>query len=555
MDFLKTQLKQIGEQLRGMSNSQRVAVVLSLVIALAGVWGMFTWAGGSEWVPVLDQPLTGDQIQRIESALLVADIQTKIADDRVMIRGDRDARRRAEALLAQSDALPRDTTRSYDSLIKNENPFTGNRKEIWKERRGLEYELSAVLREFPGVKHARVLLTLSDHRSFKDRGKASSASVAMTMADGRPIPKKQVVSVAQYVAGAAGLKVGDVKITDGSRFYRPPDDADAMPTEQLELQRQFEDRYARKIYDQLRHIAGVVVNVHATLRTTAEQIQESTVGKPRVSKEKTRTEEMSGGGGAVGPGVRPNTGRALANAGTGQTSTKEETETIFEGETDRKTSSKTLKAGHLERLTASVSVPRSYLEQIVKAEDNIDPVKPPDIERKAKVVLARIRDRIKPLLDATADEQVVVDWYYDATPSDAPAASAGSEPIDYIALAKDYGPQVVLGLFALFSVLTVIRMAKKSGGVAGGPVPAGAGIGAAGDIPMVGEGGERPLSSLGGVPLAVGEAEEIGGVLEGQEVDEDAVRTQQIVKQIGAMVREDPQVAASLLERWIDQSR
>ncbi|MCZ6699543.1 MAG: hypothetical protein O7D94_11475, partial [Planctomycetota bacterium] len=514
MEFLKAQANQIGEQLKGMTNSQRIAIVLSAVVVLAGAWGLLSWAGGSEWTPVLDQSLSGSEIQRVAATLVAAGIETRIQSEQVMIKGDTGDRRRAQAVLAQADAMPRDTTSSYAEMLKDDNVFRSDRATTWRWNRGLEFELSSVLREFRGVQTARVFLIKSEKRGFRRGGKASSASVAVTMDGDQGIPQKLVASIAHFVAGSAGLSVGDIRITDGFRSYRPPDPANAMPTEQLELQRQIEEHHAKKIYDQLRHIAGVVVNVHATLRTANELITKKKVGKLPVKRESTSTDEESGGGDATGPGVKPNQGRAIASVGPSQTSLKEETEVDYGGETDVDTTQRELKAGQLERLLASVTVPRAYLEQIVmsgRVADDTSPITPTEFENTSTDVLPRIKALVMPLINASADNQVVVDWYYDAAP-EGEVGLATSPPLDYVALAREFGPQVGLGILALFGVFAVLRMAKKGqaalGESGGGKLGAGVDDEGGGAV-AIGPDGKPVLAALAGGPTAVGEVEEL----------------------------------------------
>ena len=152
MDFLKAQLERIRKQLSGLTASQRIAIGLSLAIALVGMWGMIQWAGSARWIPVLDQPLTPEQMQRVSSALLAAGIEHRDDAEQVFIKGDAGARRRAQAILAQNDAMPRDTSLSYKKLLEEQSPFVSRERAKWRELRGLEYQLSSVLREFSGVR-------------------------------------------------------------------------------------------------------------------------------------------------------------------------------------------------------------------------------------------------------------------------------------------------------------------------------------------------------------------------------------------------------------------
>ncbi|GAF89374.1 unnamed protein product, partial [marine sediment metagenome] len=44
------------------------------------------------------------------------------------------------------------------------------------------------------------------------------------------------------------------------------------------------------------------------------------------------------------------------------------------------------------------------------------------------------------------------------------------------------------------------------------------------------------------------------GALEGMELDEEDVRVQQVVDQVGDMVKDDPVKAGKLVQRWIQSS-
>ena len=73
MEFLKAQANQIGEQLKGMTNSQRIAIVLSAVVVLAGAWGLLSWAGRIRTFPFAERG-SAKRLERIaERALARSD--------------------------------------------------------------------------------------------------------------------------------------------------------------------------------------------------------------------------------------------------------------------------------------------------------------------------------------------------------------------------------------------------------------------------------------------------------------------------------------------------
>ncbi len=557
MDTLKNQLKYISRQLRTMSLSSRLVIGLLLVVLLVGFYEMMRWASRPEWTPLLDQSLKAEEIQRIAAEMALIGIDSRVEGDRVMIRGADDERQRAQAVLAQRGAMPRDTSLSYRSLIEQGSHFISNQESAWRQDRGLETELSEVLRKFQGILDADVFLEKPRKRPLGRRVDAR-ASVHVKLADdpaAAGLGPKQIAAIANFVAGAVeGLVPADVKITDGHRFYHSPDAAGQIPHTLLEQQRAQEEWFTRKIYDQFSYIDGLVVNVHAKLRDIDERVEQTKLGKPVVSEETSELRETKSAPQAAGPGVLPNQGRAITDlaSASGAPSTLEEKNTVvMSPERDVQRTIQTKPAGHLDELWASISVPHGYLENLVRNEQGIDPATP--VAHAQLVALApkemnRLRSMVKTLIGAQNDDQVAVDWYYDSLPG-GPAGEptqAGHLP-SFITLAEQYGPRAVLGLLALVSLLAVLRIARKAQTtVAETRKAVSQAIGAAG------AGADRlHLASLGGGPMTVGEAEGMHSALVGHEVDEGLVRTQQIVEQIGQLVKDDPESAAGIVQNWL----
>ncbi|MBN2563521.1 MAG: hypothetical protein JXQ75_21590 [Phycisphaerae bacterium] len=554
MEFLSAQTKYIAEQLRSLSASQRVAIALLLVVLLGGMWGMIQWGKQGDWIELLPQSLSAVEIQQVEAQLTVVGIETRVQDDRILIRGDEDERRRATAVLALSDALPKDTSAGYAALVKDDNVWESDQKARWKQNRALEAELSAVLGRFRGIRDARVLIVVPERRGLSRAPSTAKASVDVKLQGDGVLDKQRILAIANYVAGAVpGLGVKNVTLTDGSRSYRAPDASQGLAANMLDIQRGIEEHYTQKIYDQLKHIGGVVVNVSAKLRQSDEQREEINFGKPEVSSEESKTQEMRGADLAREPAVRPNVGRGLAGGGSGSTSNSEESRTEFNAMRDQKTTRSSEPRGTLEQVTASVNVPSSYLLRVLKAQrPEVTETTRKDIQEIADVELLKIEEQVKPLVvieskDDEGSKLVVVDWYYDLPDEGTVAAEVAS--IDVLGMAKGYGPHVGLGLLAVLGMYMMFRIAKKAQLTiaAGGRGSMGAGVRLGRD----GGGTEPVLHSLGGGREPVGEVGEMEGVLMGHEVDEGTVRTQQIVSQIGEMVDEDPAAVAGVVESWL----
>jgi flagellar biosynthesis/type III secretory pathway M-ring protein FliF/YscJ len=101
-----------------------------------------------------------------------------------------------------------------------------------------------------------------------------------------------------------------------------------------------------------------------------------------------------------------------------------------------------------------------------------------------------------------------------------------------------YAKEIAIGVLALVSLFMVTSLVKKStpATVALGPIEA--------DLPTQFPAGE----------LMAGEASESEQLLDGMELDDDAVRAQQMLDQVSNMVKENPEGAASLVKRWMNRT-
>jgi flagellar biosynthesis/type III secretory pathway M-ring protein FliF/YscJ len=52
----------------------------------------------------------------------------------------------------------------------------------------------------------------------------------------------------------------------------------------------------------------------------------------------------------------------------------------------------------------------------------------------------------------------------------------------------------------------------------------------------------------------VGEVAEGDRTMEGMELDEESLKTQQMIEQVSSMVTENPDAAANLVKRWLNRT-
>ena len=59
---------------------------------------------------------------------------------------------------------------------------------------------------------------------------------------------------------------------------------------------------------------------------------------------------------------------------------------------------------------------------------------------------------------------------------------------------------------------------------------------------------------LGAGETIAGEVGEGNAMLDGMELDEDSIKSQQMVEQVSTLVKENPDAAANLVKRWLNRS-
>jgi flagellar biosynthesis/type III secretory pathway M-ring protein FliF/YscJ len=153
-----------------------------------------------------------------------------------------------------------------------------------------------------------------------------------------------------------------------------------------------------------------------------------------------------------------------------------------------------------------------------------------------------IVEQVMHAVDLSDEKQVSVDMYFDAPLMMATGNGTSSDNANASAMTvtlSGHVKEIAVGLLALLSLFMVSMMVKKSSPA---PVVAAAAV----------EAPEPPI--LGGNLDIAGEVSEGGQTLDGMELDEDAIKAQQMVEQVSTMVKENPDAAANLVKRWLNRS-
>jgi len=197
-------------------------------------------------------------------------------------------------------------------------------------------------------------------------------------------------------------------------------------------------------------------------------------------------------------------------------------------------------AGTATPVAASIQVPRSFFVNEYKANNG---AKEPDdaaLNTYKTARLADIRKTVMSCCDLKSEDAVVASMYTDMQPLAAanPIMEAGSGPAPSTISA--YGKQIGVGALAAVSLLMMMMMVRRSA-----PAAVAAAV-APGDM--------AATKLRGNTQEIVGEASDGEAVIDAIEMDEETVKSQQVLRQVGQMVSSNPDAAASLVKRWMNRT-
>ncbi|MGD0540116.1 MAG: flagellar M-ring protein FliF C-terminal domain-containing protein [Tepidisphaeraceae bacterium] len=548
MEFLKIQITRIQEQLAGLSATQKMLVVSLLTIMVMTLLWWAHWAAVPEMSPLLDQSLSQDELGQITTTLETQAIPHQIVGDKILVPADR--KLEVLAVLGFSQALPRNFDQGFNEMTKQMNWLDSpdkTEKMFLEERQQL---LASIIRRFPGVQDAAVVIDPTTERRLDGNDVQPVATVMVTTSRNSTTVNRQLAdAVAGTVSGAqAGLARSNINVTiDGVPYAIKDRSDDEMGSDDggVELQKQWEDHYRDTILQgALQDIRGAIVGVTVKVNTSQTVTTKHTVDPKQTVSVPTRTEETTDEQTAEPAaqqeaGAVPNTAMSLPTSGGGgggSTSSSDKSEF----DTDHGKLDVLIKQGPGDAtlLAASVRIPRTYFIQAYKNENGgKDPDDPTALTAYMNAELLQIRGAIKGCAPVT-DDALFVGSYSDVMPTEAPVEQqAAASP--FSGAVGRHGKEIGVGLLAALSLFMVSMMVRKG-------VPATAT--ATSDVLH-----SREERTLDGNETVVGEASENVNSLDGMELDSETVKAQQVVDQVQQMVKSNPDAAANLVKRWLNR--
>jgi flagellar biosynthesis/type III secretory pathway M-ring protein FliF/YscJ len=556
MDIFKQQWARIQEQLSALSATQRMltASLVAIMILTMMLWGRY--ATTAEMVPVLNSSFDDQAIVHATMALKAEGIDSTVSGDRILVSADKHDQ--ALAILSFEQLLPADSKSGFDDIIKMTNPFDTDKKNDLMFTRARAAELSQIIRDWHGVADAQVVINPVYEHHIGESLKPSAAVNIRTRGDGDLDVKHMVDAAASTVASAtSGLDRSHVSVIIDGRPFKPHDDSNGLADGSLyeqtaEQEQHFEDKIAKGLANYTNPLISVSVNLDVKTSVATKMAYEPAASVQKEASVDTETDDnnqSSAGGGE--PGVQPNVGLSINPSGGsgGTTSNTEHDKTEYVNQIGYTNETVTTPSGQEQVVSAAVGLPRSHF---VELYGQMNPsAKEPDettLRNWAQPEIQRVKHQVQSACGLKGDENIFVDLYADVP--DQPAVSLATSPAGSTTVAlTGHIKEIAIGALAMISLFMVSMMVRKNG-----PTPVSVAAGA-------GEAGGSGSGLFGGreMPVYAGD-DEIAAVvgagqtaMDGMELDDDALKSQQVVEQVTTMVKENPDAAASLVKRWMNR--
>ncbi len=554
MDRLRQLIANINRQLGVLTFSQRVAIGLCAALVAVSLLWLMQWSTTPQLISLVDHDFTLDEQAQAEEALKGHTFE--IRGNRIYVKpGERPNMIR---LLHSAGALPEGSLWTMTDLVADSNPFMASQERQYRHTFAMGNSIAEIIRTYPFVKRADVMINNKTKRRLGGESDVPTASVSVELMPGKQMSMQIVDGFAKLVAGTVqGLKPHNVYVTDSrtGRTLSPPHPDEAMGLGYMDEVKKREAHLQGKIMSILSYIPGVKAEVSVRLDGSKRSTRSYEHEKPAIRRSKTLEEETTSANRPTEAGTQPNVGMGLTSGTTGGMSTVAENEDEFH-EPQLKKEERVVSMNYATQgVMATVKIPRSFIVGVYTAQfpDQENPTDD-DLSDIQSIQIAEVKQSVEKIVQAESDSDVDVGIYPDMqwssaggafsmTPMGIAMGAEGASGLDTYQIVRSYGPQVGLGLLAMMSMFMMMRIVRKS----------------ADAIPKMPEEEEEveeedfgKILSVG--PHPVGEAEVGDGFLTGKEVDEETLAQAQLTDEVSRMVEEDPQSAADLLRRWIEES-
>jgi len=563
------QFNQFVQQMRslfeGMTpQSKLMAILLVIGIGVSSVFliqGSVT--GNGTMVYLLDgKPLSEEALDKIEFALGNSGLRgfERIGNRIRVPKASSDVYYKA---ISEGKAIPDGMGNAVEKALNSGSMLDNTQTTQAKLLSGKLKDLSdAIKRMDPMIYDAYI--TYSEDRIGFASNRIKTASVAIQTKGSKELSGDRRRAIISFVEKSfAGLKQSDIALyCNGETMIASDDPISMQQSKYYQLKRQQEQEYRIRAEKLLTDYGNVRLDVNVELDPMASEETETLSFNEKPTKIQSATSKKDAKSQRMQPGGRPGTDpNVVSNKGQSLSSPDQNMESKEQFESEKSVTGNTLTkketVGHqTTQVSVSVSIPFSYYRKAAtykwrelnptKKASEMPEMTPADLELIQKETERSIQGKINPLLPKVAAGEdklprVTVDSYTDFPVQDPPEASLATTSMVW--LSQSWQTLVLIGL-VLAALLSLRSFAKT--------------IPASNDRDFE-RGFDLPLDDAVDIDLSSLTDEENDAFdpqAEGGETAPPRLRTTggDIKNDLTAMVRENPDAAATMLRNWITDS-
>ncbi|HUG93692.1 MAG TPA: hypothetical protein VML55_22865 [Planctomycetaceae bacterium] len=324
MEALRRTVVQYRDLFRSLSASQRGTLIVVPLMVAAGLAFLLLGGRSSSYVALSwGKTFTTEELMSAEQTLIESGLNDYQREGRRLLvpRNEVD---RYNAALLEGGALPQGWGDELErQLLANSSPFRTQQQSQAGRDVALARTLQRMIRAIPDIEDADVgwATSNSGRRAFGREPKVTATVLVRPRKD-RELSSRLVQSLRAAVAGMIpDLKSADVTVLDQSTgiAHTPESDDEVLDSRVLTRIRQFERDYQTKISEALSHIPNVLVTVHVDV----DNLKTSITRERSVDPKKTVTiqetirrddEKFVQQSPRAEPGAVPNQPRNLSSA-------------------------------------------------------------------------------------------------------------------------------------------------------------------------------------------------------------------------------------------------
>ena len=540
MDALKQAYQQFLDLFGSMTGSQRATLlVVPLMVLVAFGFLMFNDSSSTYVALSWGKLFRTEELIRAEQTLIDAgmnDFHRK--GQRLMVPQGEEGR--YNAALVDGGGLPNHWAEELEKSLADGGLFQSKAQMQAKMDIVLGKELRRVLRALPEIEDASVKWARSKPARWPHTGSKVTALVSVRPRAGRELSMPRIQSL-RYAAASMVPDLEPTNVTVLNQLtgdaYTANDANNPFDGRFLQKVRDITRDYETRIHSALSYIPGVLVTVNVDL----ENLQRSTERKRTVDSktvtiqqsETTRKSSSSGRGAAAEPGVVPNQGRTLNLQASNQKSqSTEETDSNAVNLPTVTLTEKDFIAAMPESVQVAVSIPQAYARTVAAAgkqagaDDSATDGTPPtvseaEVAQAESNIQAKLEPQVLKLIPrGSLPEAVNISFHVPGVPEVEPMETSLLDTAGETA--GRWGGAAGLALFALWALWMLNKSMKK--------------------VPAVEEADEADVT------LSLRATTEDDTPAEITPVE----RTRR--DEIQSVVQDDPELAASVLNKWLQSS-